>query len=131
MSINDRDWTPRQLAAFTGLVAFIVALVVAFVTVSVVGSQTNSALRANAINATDGANLLRGVARLLMSDGKPMPADPGSFSDLLRIRDPEATYDTGRIVVCGPEQEVAYLRQLVLHRRVAVRDGCERLEPIP
>lgn len=122
-------WLNRQTLIASILASIIISLVVSIATVLSVQGQTNSSFRTVSVNACDGANLIRGVARLLLHDWKPQP--PSNRSDqLLRIRDCEATYDRKRIVIAEEDVELEYLRRLSEGTRVAIRNGGE-LVPIP
>lgn len=125
-------WLNARLIAVVCAVSTVTALVVCVVTLIVVQGQANTALRTSAILGCDGANLLRGVARLLTHEGKPtVPDDNNLVDSLLRVRDCETTYDEERVVSCQPAQEFQFLARLADRQRVAVREGCRRFEPIP
>jgi hypothetical protein len=125
-------WLNARLLVVVTAISLITSLVVCVVALLVVQSQANQSLRNNSVNGCDGTNLLRGVARILTHGGEPLPPDPANLADFhLRIRDCGGTYDTGRIVVLEPDQEFEFLKLLASGRRVAVRDGGDRFEPIP
>lgn len=124
-------WLNLRLLIVVVTLTTTVSLLVSLGTVLLVQSEANRAVRVGVVNSCDGANLLRGFARLATHRGTPTLPDDHNLADwLLRIRDCEATYDTGHVVVIAPVRELAYLRLLAHRQRVAVRDGGATFKPL-
>jgi hypothetical protein len=127
-------WLNARLIVVVVAVAAVVSLIVVAATALIIQEQINGDLRVtvdrdahlarrDAINGCDGANLMRGFARIATHHGHATRPDDHVLSDwLLRIRDCPATYDRARIVVLPPNEEVAFLMALSHLHRVAVRE---------
>jgi hypothetical protein len=132
-------WLNRRLIVVVVSVAAIVSTLVSIVLLLMVGGQltardvrTDSQIRDTQVQICDGTNLLRGFARLAIHGFKPTLPDPHNLGDyLLRIRDCQESYDQARIIVIPGAREQAFLAELALMHRVAVRDGGRRFVLIP